>query len=575
MSLSLEDFKQEFAEWDLVFPVNLYDKIKEVCEKYDLSAEDFVSSWQAHKQNHKIKVNLNLEHLDFFAREEFEKKFVKKSSKVRSIPKTPIVNNHEANTPASSKKRPIDITPEMANKKIILSEEDQFVGTPSRAPSSLNGMTPSAKYSSRKNKGEVVASNCENSLNDRRLWRRQDVNRLVTVLDYEEAREMKPHCKYMFHRASEKYYTLNFMISDMQQRLLSTGVVEEFTSIGNVFQDPQIVIGRVNFDVMDKQLSLEEENTGLTVPLSLNSLADYFIFTGQVAAFECTNPTGKCLNALRFIEPVYPPQPPLKDFKDLSVLVACGPFSTQDSTMYEPLNDLITQIEQNTPDLCILLGPFIDTEFAELQINEDLGSLQQNCFNKLKEMAASLHCHVVIIPSQRDFLHEFVYPQPPFKLSSSSFVSYMSDPCTLDVDGLVIGVTSTDVLMHMSKDVISKSQKNVDRFTKLVQTFLGQHNFYPVNPPSNEVNVDLELFDVYAKLTVTPHLLILPSELKCFVKTVNCCTCVNPGKLSKKEAGGTYAHIKIRANAPAVNVGENSPGNIENNVTCEVKVVKI
>lgn len=38
------------------------------------------------------------------------------------------------------------------------------------------------------------------------------------------------------------------------------------------------------------------------------------------------------------------------------VVVACGPYTTSDSFAYEPLLDLITIINRDRPDVCILVG---------------------------------------------------------------------------------------------------------------------------------------------------------------------------------------------------------------------------
>lgn len=39
------------------------------------------------------------------------------------------------------------------------------------------------------------------------------------------------------------------------------------------------------------------------------------------------------------------------------VLVACGPYTTSDSITYDPLLDLISTINHDRPDVCILVGP--------------------------------------------------------------------------------------------------------------------------------------------------------------------------------------------------------------------------
>lgn len=41
----------------------------------------------------------------------------------------------------------------------------------------------------------------------------------------------------------------------------------------------------------------------------------------------------------------------------LTALVAAGPFSTSDSLSYEPLTDLMEQIQIMRPDVCILVSP--------------------------------------------------------------------------------------------------------------------------------------------------------------------------------------------------------------------------
>lgn len=52
----------------------------------------------------------------------------------------------------------------------------------------------------------------------------------------------------------------------------------------------------------------------------------------------------------------------------LSVMVAAGPFSTSDSMSYEPLTDLMEQIQVTRPDVCILMGPFVDGKNTEIEV---------------------------------------------------------------------------------------------------------------------------------------------------------------------------------------------------------------
>ena len=47
-------------------------------------------------------------------------------------------------------------------------------------------------------------------------------------------------------------------------------------------------------------------------------------------------------------------------------------------------------------------------------------------------------------------------------------------------------------------------------------------SYYPLYPPSEELNVDYESFCSYAALPVTPDVLVTPSELRYFVKVSRC-----------------------------------------------------
>jgi DNA polymerase alpha subunit B len=61
-------------------------------------------------------------------------------------------------------------------------------------------------------------------------------------------------------------------------------------------------------------------------------------------------------------------------------------------------------------------------------------------------------------------------------------------------------------------------QLGSDRLGRIAGHILSQQSFYPLYPPAEEMNLDLELWAKYAALEVTPHILILPSDLRCFVK---------------------------------------------------------
>jgi DNA polymerase alpha subunit B len=52
----------------------------------------------------------------------------------------------------------------------------------------------------------------------------------------------------------------------------------------------------------------------------------------------------------------------------LTVVIACGPFSTTDNLLYEPLNELILLLDSQPPDVLILIGPFVDAEHPLIKV---------------------------------------------------------------------------------------------------------------------------------------------------------------------------------------------------------------
>lgn len=52
--------------------------------------------------------------------------------------------------------------------------------------------------------------------------------------------------------------------------------------------------------------------------------------------------------------------------KPLAIITAAGPFTTSDSLVYEPFNDLLGVIRDARPDVVILTGPFVDAEHPQV-----------------------------------------------------------------------------------------------------------------------------------------------------------------------------------------------------------------
>lgn len=65
-----------------------------------------------------------------------------------------------------------------------------------------------------------------------------------------------------------------------------------------------------------------------------------------------------------------------------------------------------------------------------------------------------------------------------------------------------------------------------------------------MDPPADGVNVDTKLAHTFANLRTVPHVLILPSELKYFVRDVQGTLAINPGRIVDTNRG-TFARLVI------------------------------
>lgn len=74
---------------------------------------------------------------------------------------------------------------------------------------------------------------------------------------------------------------------------------------------------------------------------------------------------------------------------------------------------------------------------------------------------------------------------------------------------------------------------------------LRQRSFYPVYPPAENVCMDFEAWNQYARIYTHPRLFIASSDLATFNKEVHGCVCMNPGKVVKGTNNGTYAKVVI------------------------------
>ncbi|KAM3867136.1 DNA polymerase alpha subunit B [Diretmus argenteus] len=581
-SVTAEDIQTELD----VFGVTCHgdsvlDKMLEQCICNRLGAEDIVLEWVAFSST-KNGLKLSVDTLDQFEHEVLNKRSKSKQSFKREEPHNrirdihslqDIIQEEEENlldsysTPAKGSQKRTLTTPEQPSSKrrvaLLVSPGLLLSPAASLSPSA----TPSQKYSQRGGKGEVAVS-FGAVQGTRWAGRRGQGSAQVELL---ERPEETLHCsyKFMFQRLRDVRNVLTDKIEELGEGLKSHFHIEEFSPVSLPAQDIVTVLGQICCDSNGKLnaqsvlLEAGPEQGGQQVPVDLSELGVYSLFPGQVVAVEGMNTTGRKLVASKLYEgvplPFYSPEAKQEmDEEPVSVLVACGPYTPSDSLTLDPLTDLIDVIIKDRPDIVLLLGPFVDSKHEQIekaQVVETFEALFSRCVTTIVESTKSVGCQLVFVPSQRDVHHHFIYPQPPFTLpdlkDQAQRVTVVPDPCTLLIEGVTFGLTSTDILFHMGAEEIS-CVAGSDRFSRILKHMLTQRSYYPLYPPVEEVNMDYEKFQSYGQMPLTPDVLIVPSELRYFIKDVIGCVCVNPGRLTKGQVGGTFGRLLIqRSSAPS------------------------
>nr|CAG4641779.1 EOG090X07VJ [Eurycercus lamellatus] len=377
--------------------------------------------------------------------------------------------------------------------------------------------------------------------------------------------------KYMFSRLRDKYNVLEDQILDIGNIIADELKIEEWQPNNKLQSETFRTIGRICCDATSgarlnaSSLLLEGDrdiSSGQSVPLDVSQVKDYSFFPGQIVALEGSNPTGKKVVVSAVKTPPLGPTPKTDVDLDgpLNVMVACGPFTLSDDLDFAPLSDLISRIQAVRPHLVILMGPFLDARNKKIESGDLERTYQEEFdfhFDKLQRFIPNT-VQVVIIPSWRDIHHRTIYPTPSFEMKPASKVQpnfhFFSDPCVINVNGVFIALTSTDILFHLSKEEIAVTPHGSDRMSRLVSHLFSQRSFYPLNPAAEEMSVDLEQVDEYCKLPFIPHVLIVPSDLRHFIKNVHGCVVVNTERTVKGFSGGTYARLQITGEASSVQV---------------------
>lgn len=276
-------------------------------------------------------------------------------------------------TPSKGSQKRAITTPETPRTKrsVSVPSPHQLLSPSSFSPSA----TPSQKYNSRNNRGEVVTT-FGSAQGVSWSGRGGAGNISLKVVGYPEP--LTSSYKSMFQKLPDIREVLTWKIEELGSKLKEHYKIEAFTPLLVPAQEPITLLGQIGCDsngkLNSKSVILEgdrEHSSGAQIPVDLTDLKEYSLFPGQVVIMEGVNTTGRKLVATKVYEgvplPFYQPTEEDGGLEQTMVLVTCGPYTTSDSITYDPLLDLISIINHDRPDVCILFGPFLDAKHEQVE----------------------------------------------------------------------------------------------------------------------------------------------------------------------------------------------------------------
>ena len=300
----------------------------------------------------------------------------------------------------------------------------------------------------------------------------------------------KPY-RFMNEKLPSKLEILDDFMEKLSNEIITNNNIEVTKQITNVSQSNVIGVGRIVRETEGKlndpypplletllnksiksriRLNLQSNNNN-------NSNLTCSLFPGQIVAVEGNNPTGSLFNVTRVIEGVSISNNNNNNNNNMGVevIVGSGPWE-KGNNLNNQLEILLKKVNEEKPQVCILIGPFIDGN--NKRIETDIKQTFDDYFNSKivelisKEANKNKDIKYIVIPSIRDVTVDSIFPQSPF-IVFPNVVHCLSNPAHFTINDINISITSTDILKHLSAEEYS-IHKDKDRLAKLCQHLIQQ-----------------------------------------------------------------------------------------------------
>ncbi|KAJ7945513.1 DNA polymerase alpha subunit B [Quillaja saponaria] len=609
-----EEIKAEFKKsgFDLEDEEEVLKKCLTFCINYSLNPSDLISSWEVYYLNRQLNeptvqdaemdgflLHLQKEQKEAIIKEEPDL-HIYSSKDVEMILNDDDEDTND-NVPGTPTDRPEDLFSHAFNSTSLTNGNILSSGKPSRLVTPFGKRTD--KFGVRfsiNNMPNIVnrKQEIDHDNHEDEIIRKLQPRKRCSLMIHRSGPE--PGCRFMYDRIEDRFNALENRIKKHTNALVASGLYEEPMDPTIASQKSVFTVGMICSDgegrLNDKSTLLQssvEHSGGQCVRLELQQLSCFSIFPGQVVGIEGHNPSGHCLIASKLVdslpsvandENLHPAKKQafdkeihltdLSSHRELSMIIAAGPFTTTDNLLFEPLVELLAYAKRKPPQLLILLGPFVDSEHPEIKKGTIDRSFDEifhlEILRRLQDYVEYMgsEAQVILVPSIRDANHDFVFPQPAFDVNPPELrpqIISLTNPGFFEANQVRIGCCTVDILKQLSGEEISRNPvdgKPSDRISRLATHILSQQSFYPLYPPAEAIPMDFSLAPEALQLSSIPDILILPSDIKYFVKVISDgesegqqvkCISVNPGRLAKGEGGGTFAELDYNAGPDTIN----------------------
>jgi DNA polymerase alpha subunit B len=372
----------------------------------------------------------------------------------------------------------------------------------------------------------------------------------------------------------------------------------QILTVGRIVSDNPALVDELN-QLNSSSLALETSRllgVGKRVPLDLSSLDKFSFFPGQIVALRGKNASGEYFKVDEILEipllgaPVTTKEELLEyysnegDDNDIKVVIASGPYTTNNELDFKHLEGLIENINNiQKPHLVIFFGPFIDITHplvatGDIDVTAADGKTKPKTLDDvfkliltpiLKKLNNKIQA--VIIPSLKDSTSKHAaYPQDSLDRKSlllpKNFKTF-PNPSIFQINEFVVGVSNNDIFKDL-KDVNKGDEfVKLNRFERISSHIIEQRRFYPFFPgatrtrkrnlsestteqiveqlPASEL--DIPYLGLSEFNETVPDILIIPSELRFFAKIVKNVLVINPGVFMRPNGPGSYVSLSLKA----------------------------